>query len=91
MNLSLRHFAESTRPGIRADPNIGPPGYEGGINSAILRYVGAPVAEPTSTEPADQVTDLVETDLHVSDRAFLCQELLIDSPSRHSPQTDRVP
>ena len=35
---------------IRAQPNIGPQGFAGGINSAILRYVGAAVAEPTTTQ-----------------------------------------
>ncbi|KAG6856002.1 hypothetical protein H0H87_008546, partial [Tephrocybe sp. NHM501043] len=35
---------------IRADPlsSRGPSGFDGGRNSAILRYVGAPVKEPTS-------------------------------------------
>lgn len=33
---------------VRAHPNMGPQGYEGGINSAILRYVGAPAQEPTT-------------------------------------------
>ncbi|KAL0580549.1 laccase, multicopper oxidase, benzenediol:oxygen oxidorectuctase [Marasmius crinis-equi] len=31
---------------IRANPNLGPSGFVNGINSAILRYVGAPVEEP---------------------------------------------
>jgi iron transport multicopper oxidase len=35
---------------IRADPNVGRNGFNGGINSAILRYVGAPVADPTSSQ-----------------------------------------
>ncbi|RXW17574.1 hypothetical protein EST38_g8286 [Candolleomyces aberdarensis] len=33
---------------IRADPNLGTDGFAGGINSAILRYAGAPVREPTT-------------------------------------------
>ncbi|OJA20441.1 hypothetical protein AZE42_05733, partial [Rhizopogon vesiculosus] len=38
-------------------------GFVGGANSAILRYVGAPVADPiTPNTPAQ--TPLVETDLH---------------------------
>ncbi|OBZ74795.1 Laccase-2 [Grifola frondosa] len=34
---------------IRANPNAGTVGFAGGINSAILRYVGAPAEEPTTT------------------------------------------
>ncbi|KAF5374041.1 hypothetical protein D9757_010059 [Collybiopsis confluens] len=33
---------------VRANPNAGPTGFLGGINSAILRYQGAPIAEPTT-------------------------------------------
>jgi iron transport multicopper oxidase len=36
--------------------------YAGGINSAILRYYGAPVAEPTSTNSAG-ANELVEANL----------------------------
>ena len=36
--------------GIRANPSDGTPGFKGGINSAILRYDGAPIAEPTSVQ-----------------------------------------
>lgn len=35
---------------IRAQPNIGTGGFEGGINSAILRYVFAPNKDPTTTQ-----------------------------------------
>ncbi|KAJ7921991.1 laccase 1 [Mycena leptocephala] len=35
---------------IRANPSAGPKGFTGGINSAILRYVGAADADPTSTQ-----------------------------------------
>ncbi|KAH8089931.1 laccase 2 [Cristinia sonorae] len=35
---------------IRATPNLGNSGFEGGINSAILRYRGARKAEPKSTQ-----------------------------------------
>ena len=35
---------------IRAQPNLGNSTFVGGINSAILRYKGAPVAEPTTTQ-----------------------------------------
>ncbi|KAK7037629.1 laccase, multicopper oxidase, benzenediol:oxygen oxidorectuctase [Paramarasmius palmivorus] len=34
---------------IRADPNLGVSGFANGINSAILRYVGAPNAEPAAS------------------------------------------
>ncbi|KAF8335679.1 laccase [Cantharellus anzutake] len=34
---------------IRASPSNGPQGFVGGINSAILRYQGAPVLEPNGT------------------------------------------
>ncbi|KAJ6592231.1 laccase [Mycena vulgaris] len=47
---------------VRADPNIGITGFEGGINSAILRYVGAPKAEPTTNSTG--TLPLVETALH---------------------------
>ncbi|KAH8101261.1 laccase 1 [Cristinia sonorae] len=48
---------------IRANPNVGNSGFEGGINSAVLKYVGAPDADPpipteTGTKP------LKEQDLH---------------------------
>lgn len=54
---------------IRAEPKditLGdgaPNGFIGGINSAILRYDGAPVAEPT-TEQSASVIPLLETNLH---------------------------
>ncbi|KAJ6553014.1 laccase lcc5 [Mycena capillaripes] len=35
---------------IRANPSAGTKGFAGGINSAILRYVGAADADPTSTQ-----------------------------------------
>ncbi|KAJ7024838.1 laccase [Mycena alexandri] len=48
---------------VRANPNIGlATGFAGGINSAILRYVGAPNAEPTTSSTG--TTPLVETALH---------------------------
>ncbi|KAF9038522.1 yellow laccase [Panaeolus papilionaceus] len=34
---------------IRANPNKGTRGHDGGLNSAIFRYWGAPVADPTTT------------------------------------------
>ncbi|EAU89560.1 laccase 3 [Coprinopsis cinerea okayama7 len=48
---------------VRANPNLGDIGYAGGINSAILRYVGAPNAEPTTTE-SPSLNPLLETNLH---------------------------
>ncbi|KAJ7730019.1 laccase [Mycena maculata] len=47
---------------VRANPSLGNPGFDGGINSAILRYVGAPNAEPTTNFTG--TTPLVETELH---------------------------
>ncbi|KAJ7036321.1 putative laccase [Mycena alexandri] len=48
---------------IRANPNIGlATGFAGGINSAILRYVGAPVAEPTTN--SINTNPLIENNLH---------------------------
>ena len=49
---------------VRADPNFGTTGFADGINSAILRYDGAPVAEPAPSDPPAFVKPLVETDLH---------------------------
>nr|AMT85332.1 laccase [Trametes versicolor] len=48
---------------VRANPNFGTVGFAGGINSAILRYQGAPVAEPTTTQ-TPSVIPLIETNLH---------------------------
>lgn len=42
--------------------NVGNTGLDGGINSAILRYVGAPQTEPTTNSTG--TTALVETALH---------------------------
>ncbi|THH28683.1 hypothetical protein EUX98_g5502 [Antrodiella citrinella] len=46
---------------IRANPNVGNAGFDGGINSAILRYVGAPVAEPMTT--SNSTNAMLETNL----------------------------
>jgi len=49
---------------IRAEPNSpGLSGFDGGRNSAILRYAGAPDADPTTTQ-TPSVNLLKETDLH---------------------------
>jgi len=48
---------------IRANPNLGTQGFEGGVNSAILRYVGAPLLQdPTSTQ-TPSTNPLLETSL----------------------------
>jgi len=49
---------------IRANASFpGTPGFDGGRNSAILRYAGAPDADPTSTQQAS-VNPLNEINLH---------------------------
>ena len=50
--------------GIRANPSVGTTGYEGGINSAILRYEGATDEDPTTSETTS-INPLNEFDLHV--------------------------
>ncbi|KAJ7229763.1 Cupredoxin [Mycena haematopus] len=48
---------------IRTVADGGTPGFDNGINSAILRYVGAPIRDPT-TNITPSVNPLVETNLH---------------------------
>ncbi|OBZ71590.1 Laccase-2 [Grifola frondosa] len=48
---------------VRANPDSGVLGFAGGINSAILRYVGAPAEEPTITNQSS-INPLNEVDLH---------------------------
>ncbi|KAI0714961.1 laccase [Earliella scabrosa] len=48
---------------IRANPNIGTTGFAGGLNSAILRYAGAPPVEPT-TPLVPSKNPLLESNLH---------------------------
>jgi len=48
---------------IRANPDLGSTGFAGGLNSAILRYVLAPEADPTTTQTPNS-NPLVETNLH---------------------------
>jgi iron transport multicopper oxidase len=48
---------------IRTVANGGTAGFDNGINSAILRYVGAPVQDPSTPLPTS-VIPLVETNLH---------------------------
>ncbi|KAJ7622294.1 phenol oxidase [Roridomyces roridus] len=47
---------------VRAEPSSGNTGFVNGINSAILRYVGAPKTEPTTTSSPSN--PLIETNLH---------------------------
>lgn len=47
---------------IRAQPNVGTTGFDGGINSAILRYAGAPIADPTTASSPSN--PMLETNLH---------------------------
>jgi len=47
---------------IRAQPNIGTTTFDGGLNSAILRYVGAAVTDPTTTSSLTNL--MLETNLH---------------------------
>lgn len=48
---------------VRANPNLGKAGFNGGINSAILRYLLAPNADPTSIQ-APNFNPMLETNLH---------------------------
>jgi hypothetical protein len=48
---------------IRADPNFGSTGFAGGLNSAILRYLLAPNADPTTSQVPNS-NPLLETNLH---------------------------
>lgn len=52
----------STPLKVRANPSIGNAGFTNGINSGILRYVGARKVEPTTTSSTSNL--LVETSLH---------------------------
>lgn len=47
---------------IRADPSRGIPGFAGGINSAVLRYSGAPASEPLTVQ-LPSIMPLLETAL----------------------------
>ncbi len=60
-----KHSLTTTSQGIRANPSVGPRGYEGGINSAILRYNGADNAEPDTVAIPSQLP-MNETQLAVS-------------------------
>jgi len=47
---------------IRASSSEGTPTFANGLNSAILRYAGAPIADPTTTQ-TPSVNPLLETSL----------------------------
>ena len=49
---------------IRANPNLGVTGFAGGINSAVLRYLGAPVDQDPSTTQTPNSNPLLEQNLH---------------------------
>ncbi|KAF7318698.1 Laccase A [Mycena chlorophos] len=49
---------------IRTVANGGTAGFDNGINSAILRYVGAPAVDPAVITPPTSTNALVETNLH---------------------------
>ncbi|KAF7320625.1 Laccase 1 [Mycena chlorophos] len=52
---------------VASDGNpVGAQGFANGINSAILRYVGAPIVEPT-TPLVESTNPLIETNLHPLD------------------------
>jgi iron transport multicopper oxidase len=53
---------------IRANPSNGNIGFVGGINSAILKYINAPIIDPVTPDPTTpEVTStnpMLETNLH---------------------------
>ncbi|KIY68879.1 multicopper oxidase [Cylindrobasidium torrendii FP15055 ss-10] len=49
---------------IRASPNEGPLDFDGGINSAVLRYEGASEEEPCVNRTMESSMPFVETNLH---------------------------
>lgn len=48
---------------VRANPNKGSTGFEGGLNLAVLRYRSAPAVDPNTTQTPNPIP-LLETDLH---------------------------
>ena len=48
---------------VRANPELGNTGFAGGINSAILRYQGAPTQDPNTTQTPNS-RPLLEQNLH---------------------------
>lgn len=53
---------------MRANPSSGQGGFDGGINSAILKYINAPIIDPTSPDPTTPevplINPMIETNLH---------------------------
>ncbi|KAI6021010.1 Cupredoxin [Pisolithus marmoratus] len=49
---------------IRSVPDLGNPTFNGGLNSAILRYSGAPIEDPT-TDPGPYLLPFDESALHL--------------------------
>ncbi|KDR71625.1 hypothetical protein GALMADRAFT_229583 [Galerina marginata CBS 339.88] len=58
----LNTMLEPSNYWIRALPNAGPPGFNGGLNSAILRYIGALEIDPNTTLSLSN--PMLETNLH---------------------------
>ncbi|KAG6875491.1 hypothetical protein C0992_003629, partial [Termitomyces sp. T32_za158] len=52
---------------IRALPNVDDANFDGGVNSAILRYKHAPQQDPKNTTQTPSYNPLLETDLHPLD------------------------
>ena len=69
---------------IRAEPNFGNIGFSDGINSAILRYEGAPNAEPIATEAPTLTNPLVESNLHPLASMPVVRDLSPFSPAQNS-------
>ncbi|KAI0315482.1 Cupredoxin [Amylostereum chailletii] len=65
---------------IRAQPDLGNTTFAGGLNSAILRYAGAPNADPTS-KATSATRLLLETDLHPLDQSPVPGPHRIGDPS----------
>ena len=53
---------------IRANPSNGNTGFDGGINSAILKYIAAPIFDPITPDPTTpqvaSTNPMLETNLH---------------------------
>lgn len=53
---------------IRANPSRGNTGFVGGINSAILKYIDAPIFDPVTPDPTTpevaSTNPMLETNLH---------------------------
>ncbi|KAG6898927.1 Acyl-coenzyme A oxidase 2 [Termitomyces sp. T159_Od127] len=52
---------------IRALPNVDNATFDGGVNSAILRYMHAPHRDPKNTSQTPSLNPLLETNLHPLD------------------------